>query len=186
MTADLATINKVQLIAGDATVQALMAYTNALMPAYIELLSLRLPLMNRKHAIGLEQMYMDAAMGEHRRLVQLMKEHNLSGNADRAALERLNSQCKSELEVFQTHANQQAALWQEQNANIFALGKTLAQLLGPIATTTPEALLAARRELDLPLDETAYRRLFAEQQQAARAILLGVEDRIKGVLSPAP
>lgn len=185
MVADLAAISKAQLIASDSTVQALMAYTNALMPAYLDLLKSRVPLIIRKNAIELEQTYIDAALTEHRRLVQLMKEYNLSGSSDRAPLERLDRQCKNELEVFQSHVDKQAAHWQEQRAAVYALVKKLAELMGPISAAIPDAMLSARRDLDLPIDEAAYRTRFAGQQKAAQAAMLGIEDQFNQVTPPA-
>jgi hypothetical protein len=44
LVTDLAEIAKVHLVASEATVKAIMAFTNALMPAYLELAALRIPL----------------------------------------------------------------------------------------------------------------------------------------------
>jgi hypothetical protein len=186
LTADLATISKVQLIGSDTTIQALMAFMKVLMPAFMEMVVQRAPLMVRKHSIALCQTYMDAALAENRRLVQLMKELNISGNTDRAAMERLTRQGQQELEFFHARAKEQKELTDQNNVALFALIERLAELMGPITATIPDALISARRDLDLPLDEAGYRKSFAEQQQAAQAAIRGIEGQIKRVMQPLP
>lgn len=177
LTANLATLSKVQLVASDATVRALMTFTKTFMPAFLEMMTLRVPLLIRKNGISLQQTFMDAALAEHRRLVLLMKEHNISGGTDRALLDRLNGQCAKEMDVFRKHAAEQAELFRLQNEGIIAIAQRLGELLGPVAATVPDAILSARRELDLPIDEAEYRRLFGEQQQAAQAALRDIKEK---------
>jgi hypothetical protein len=186
LTTDLATISKVHLIASDATIRALMVYTKTLMPAFMELIALRTALLIRKHSIGLAQTYMDASMAEHRRLIQLMKELNIAGNSDRDAMDRLKRQAQHELEFFNTQAKKQAEMAEQQNVDVFALIRRLSELMGPISATIPDALVSARRELDLPLDEAAFRQMFAQQLQAAQSATLNIEAQIKGAMQPKP
>jgi hypothetical protein len=51
-----------------------------------------------------------------------------------------------------------------------------------VSVTVP---LSARRELDLPIDEVEYRKLFAEQRQAAQFAMRDVEDHF-GLASEIP
>src|ERR1700730_19422557 len=55
LVADLATIAKVHLVANEATVRGLLAFQKALMPAYFELTTRRIPLVVRREAIATEE-----------------------------------------------------------------------------------------------------------------------------------
>ena len=54
---------------------------------------------------------------------------------------------------------------------LLALGAVLTNWLEEHSSLLPEALLCARRDLELPIDEAEYRRLSAEQQSAAVAVM---------------
>src|SRR5580698_1466183 len=51
LVVDLATFAKIHLVASEPTIIALMTYQKAFMPAYVELLELRAPMMNRQREI---------------------------------------------------------------------------------------------------------------------------------------
>jgi hypothetical protein len=106
---DFAALAKIHLVASESTITALMAYQKAFTPAFLELIELRGPLVNRKRAIDLEQTFMDAAIAEHKQIVQLMKEHNISGSADIARLERLKLQGDKIMSRHNTHNENQAS-----------------------------------------------------------------------------
>jgi hypothetical protein len=162
---------KAHLVANQPTVTALMNFQRAVMPTYVEMLRRRLPLLMRKQQVELTQQFMDSAIAEHGRLVQLMKQHNIAGSTDGAAMERLNVQAQRELEMHGKHLAKLNELNAQQMADLFALGEVLTNYLESSSSLLPEALLCARRDLELPIDEAEYRRLSAEQQSAAVAIM---------------
>ncbi len=177
LVVDLATMAKIHLVASESTVTALMNYQKALMPAYFQIIELRGPLVARQRSIELLQTYMDAAITEHQRLVQLMKDHNISGSADGAPLQRLDLQCENELKLHKDHAEQKAALMKEQNAAQLNIAEKLTELMIKTSTLIPDTIISARQDLDLPIDQDEFRRLYAEQQKAAQDMLRDVVDR---------
>jgi hypothetical protein len=183
MTADLAILAKVHLVGSQLTVRALMNFSRELSPAYAEMLILRSPLIIRKRAIDLEQTYLDAAIAEHTRFVQMMKAHNLSGNADQTVMNRLDAQCANELKTHALHSKKQAALWKEQRVEQLALIERYSQLFDTIMPLVPEAILAARRDLQLTLDENEYRQMAAQQQQAARVLIAQLVEKTRAEVS---
>jgi len=183
MTADLAILAKVHLVGSQETVRALMNLQRALQPAFAEMLLLRGPLVNRKRAIDFEQTLMDAAIAENARFVQMMKAHNLSGSKDATVMERLEAQCANELKTHGVHSEKQAALRRTQNAELVAVAERFAQLLDTVMPLVPEAILAARRDLQLSLNEEEYRQMAAEQQQAARELLRGLIEKTRAAAS---
>jgi hypothetical protein len=174
MVDNTATLLKAHLVAEQPTVTALMKFQRAVIPGYVQMLVKRAPLVVRKSQIDLTQGYIDSAMAEHQRIVQLMKEHNISGSTERAAMERLNFQAKQELESHSKYLASMNELNAQQGADVHALGAVLINWLEKHSSLLPEAVLCARRDLELPIDEAEYRRLSAEQQSEAIAILRDV------------
>jgi hypothetical protein len=177
LVADLATIAKVQLIASEPTIEAIMAFLRAFLPAYIEIMSLRAPLLIRQQVIAVEQSVIDRSFAELQRLTQLMRQHNLSGSTDRGPMDRLNAQVVIEQTAIQTHSEKRDALSNEQQLDKLRLLSRLTTLNASVAQCMPDALIAARRELELPLDAAHYRRLFAQQQEAVDKVMNDLVER---------
>ena len=93
---DFGTLAKAHLIASESTVRALMIYQKTLMTEYLELLTLRNPLVVKKMMMETHQTFIDRADAEVQRFLQLMKQHNIAGNTDRAAFDRLFAQYENE------------------------------------------------------------------------------------------
>ena len=182
---DNATLAKIHLVASESTITALMAYQKAFMPAYLELIALRAPMVIRQRAIDLEQTFMDAAIAEHKQIVQLMKDHNISGSADSARLDRVILQGGKIMSRHKTHSETQAALWREQAAAQLHIAEKLAEILARITPLIPSALLSARKDVDLPINEYTYRKLYDEQQEAALSMLRSILDRARNPNPPA-
>jgi hypothetical protein len=183
---DNATLAKIHLVASESTITALMAYQKAFMPAYLELIALRAPMVIRQRAIDLEQTFMDAAIAEHKQIVQLMKDHNISGSADSARLDRVILQGGKIMSRHKTLSETQAALWREQAAAQLHIAEKLAEILARITPLIPGALLSARKDVDLPINEYTYRKLYDEQQEAALSMLRGILDRARNPPPPPP
>lgn len=171
MTEALATLAKVHLVAAEPTVRALMNFQKTQQPAYLELMQLRFPLMGIKNQAALEQKFMDRADAGQRALLELMRQHHLSGSTDQAAYQRLNQQVEMEKTLFTQHANNQAVLNQKLTAGTKEVGRKLTDAIAKIGPLIPEVLLNARTELGLPLDADFYRKMTAEQQAVAMEIL---------------
>jgi signal transduction histidine kinase len=173
MSADLATLAKVHLVATEPTVRALMAYQKVVMPAFLEIVAERSPLI--VHRLGVEdhQKYVDRADAEVERIVQLMRQHNISGSGDQAAFERLTAQSTIEQNTRKHHLDKQSTLRRALLLGQLALTERMAELAVNTAELIPDALICSRQELELPVsDPDAYRSIYSEQQQAARQTML--------------
>jgi hypothetical protein len=192
LTAGIATISKVHLIASQPTVTALMNFQQALVPAYIELLMLRAPMAVRQKAITQQQTFADKAHSDRMEMIQLMKQYNLSGNRDADAWTRLQGVAEIENKTFQTHATQVVELQTEQAVAHVQLAERCMELSLAVAERLPEALLAARRELELPINETEYRREVTAQQEATARVMRELISRLTAIATdqaaalPAP
>lgn len=179
MVIDFAAMAKVHLVAGEATVRGLLAFQKALMPAYFELLARRSSLAVRQGPIATEQTLIDRALAEHRKFLQMMQQINLSGVRDDAAMQRVNAQADIQMSSARTHSEKQAALHGEQTADQLSATARLGELELEVARFMPETLIAARRELDLPIDPDEYKRLFGEQQESVQRAMREFIDRLR-------
>jgi hypothetical protein len=184
MTADFATLAKVQLIAGETTVRGLLGFQKALMPAYFELLAHRSSLAIRRGAIATEQALIDRALAEHRRFVQMMQQINLSAIPDGPAMERVKAQPEIQMNEMKVHVAKQAELHREQTAEHLSVTARLSDLSLEIARFMPDTLISARQELDLPIDPDEYKRLFAEQQDGVQRAIRDFIDRFRNAGRP--
>lgn len=157
-------VSKLHLVANEATVRAVMGFFAALMPAYFELLRLRVPLSTRQHAAAAHQGVANRADADLVRTNELMKQFNLSGQTDQAAWGRLVRQSQAEQKMVQDYNAAANKLRAENMLGVAAMARRATQLSVEVARKFPEAVLAARSELGLSIDPAAYRQLFAQQE----------------------
>jgi hypothetical protein len=179
MTSDLATIAKVHLVAREATVRGVLEYVTALMPAYLEFSGERMMLAIRKTAIASQQALMDLSVDAQRRLVELMREQNLSGNQDRAAMDRIGRQFEVEKNAYAGFAAKHRELNITQATELLRVAERLKDASVAVARLMPPPLLAARQELDLPIDADEFTRLYEAQQDAGLRAMQEFIDRIR-------
>jgi hypothetical protein len=122
--------------------------------------------------IQTHQKFMDRADAHWQRIAELMRDQNISGNTDKEAFARLTLQSDIESRNFTTHADEQKALRKRLFDGQQAIGARLAELALNTSAMIPDAIISCRQELDLPIDPTEYRTLYAEQQNAAAEIVL--------------
>jgi paraquat-inducible protein B len=186
LVADIATMAKVHLVAKESTVKELLEFQKRLMPAYIELIGLRIPLVNRLYEIKVQKDLIDKTLAAQDRFLQLMVQVNLSSNNDPGALQRLNMQFANEQTNFQTHSTALRALEREQALDQLAVVARLNDLSGNVAQSMPDALISAREELGLPIHAETYRALLAEQQQVVQDTMRAFIKRIKASIDNTP
>jgi hypothetical protein len=178
LSADQATMAKIHLVGSETTVRALMTYMSALMPAYMELVTLRLPLTVRRQSIDAEQAEITRSLSQQQQLAEGMRQLNLAGNTDKPTWDRLRAQVAIEQEAFRTHTDKKAALWREQRAEMRQVFRRMTELLAPVSQLIPDAVIAAREEIELPINAEAYRQLFADQRGLMRASLTKFIDQV--------
>jgi hypothetical protein len=181
MITDQATMAKIHLVGSQRTVTALMTYINELMPGYMELMSLRVPMAVRRQAIDAEQSLMDRSNAMQQQIVELMRQFNIAGKTDQDEWQRLNRQVEAEKATFSQHADKKAELWTEQLAELRRAFIRMNELAIRLTSLIPDAVIAARQEIELPIDPEEYRRLFAEQNQVVQRVM---QDFLNRTLPP--
>jgi SAM-dependent MidA family methyltransferase len=180
---NLGALAKVHLAASESTVRALLRYQKNFMSAYSEIIMIRSALLITKSGIADHQKYIDRADEEIQRIVQLMKQHNIAGSTDQAAFGRLVDQSKIEQDARKNHSEKQSTLRQKLFAGQMGLGEKLAELAIESSGLIPDALISCRQELELPIDAVEYRKLYEEQQEAARAMMREVVRRTRDLVA---
>lgn len=169
----LAVCSRIHVVGSERTVRALMEYVAALAPAYMELLTLRIPLVKRNQQAIAHQAVADKANADLARTTELMKQFNLSGQTDSAAWDRLVRQSKRESELMHEETRKSKELRDANMAATLDLALRMRDLGAGVASLFPDVLLAARAELDLPIDAAEYRQLMDDQ--LARAVSVSNE-----------
>lgn len=163
-------ISKVHVIAGTETILPLAQFTSRLGALYMELFARRHELMNERNAIAIVDNGVAQFGKERDRILEMIKQHNIEGVVDQRRWKVLQDNFEFEQKRVNdglAHRAQLAAALQPQHLAFMRQCLSHTELLGAMLIPV---LTAVRRELELPLDEAAYRQAmvesYAQQQQA--------------------
>lgn len=168
-------ISKVHVIARTETIIPLVQFVSRLGALYLELSAKRNEMMNEKQAIALVDNQIAQFGKERDRILESIKQYNIEGVADPRRWKVLQENFEFEQERIsrdlERRANLVAALQPKHLEFIrqcVSQTEQLSKMLVPV-------LVAVRCELELPLDETAYRQAtvdgYAQQKQAIDAFI---------------
>lgn len=155
-------ITKVHIIASEKTVKAVSNFSTELSAAFLRLSVKRFQLVAQKQHIEFLRAQVDTSLKENARTLELQKHYNIEGLADPRKWNVLQQNFEFERDRGE-RARQEA---DTLNASLIPRQLqfleevcdetiTLGRLLTP-------ALLSIRKELELPLDETEFRRISEE------------------------
>ena len=159
-TMNQARLAKVHLLGAEGTVDAVMTYMNELVPAVIELLTRRVPLRLRKHAIERHVALMHASKLERERIEALMLQFDLEGMRESLRWQAADADHRL---ADQQYVLQQATIAQlrgEQLADQMDTGRRACKLAAQVARLLPAAMAAVRGEIEAPLDQRRYEQLW--------------------------
>lgn len=149
-------IAKVHVIALKDTAKAIAKLVGELGAAYLRLFAARLPLLAEKQRIAVLKDSMDAFGRERDRMLELMKQYNLSGEKDPRKWDILEKNFNFEQQrinaAIKEHDGLSSAMYLKQiDLMTECINETtkLSRLIVPV-------LVAVRAELDIPLDEESY------------------------------
>jgi len=155
-------ITKVHIIAKEETVRAVVNFTAELNATFLRLLARRLPLVSQKQQIDLLRGQIDTSLKENSRTLELIKQYNIDGLND----PRKWSVLQQNFEFERDRGAQSTQEVDTLNATLIpmqlqymdeCIGETIK--LGRLFTP---ALFSIRKELELPIDETEFRRISDE------------------------
>lgn len=163
-------ISKVHVIARTETILPLAQFTSRLGALYMELFAKRYELMNERNAITLVDNQVAQFGKERDRILEMIKQHNIEGVVDQRRWKVLQDNFEFEQKRINdglAHRARLAAALQPKHLEFMRQCLSHTEQLGGMLIPV---LTAVRRELELPLDEAAYRQAmeesYAQQQQA--------------------
>jgi hypothetical protein len=177
LMADQAIMAKIHLVGTEKTVTALMTFMNQLMPAYLELSTMRIPLVVCRNAIDAEQSVIDRSNALQQQNIELMRQFNIAGKSDQAEWERLRGLFDAEQDTYRQHTERKAELWEEYNAHMRRAFTRMTELAQTTSSLIPHAVLAAREEIELPIDQAKYQKLFGDQPKIVQQVMQQFMDK---------
>lgn len=163
-------ISKVHVIARTETILPLAQFTSGLGALYMELFARRHELLREKNALTLVDDQIAQFGKERDRILEMIKQHNIEGIVDQRRWDVLQGNFDFEQKRINdglAHRAQLAAALQPKHLEFMRECLSRARELGVMLIPV---LTAVRIELELPLDESAYRQAmvdsYAQQQQA--------------------
>ena len=172
-------IAKVHVIAQKDTVKAVVKFTGELGAAYLRLFARRFPLLAEKQRIAMFKEQMDAFGHERDRMLELMKQYNLSGENDQRKWDTIQKNFNFEqqriAEVIKEHDDLVTLLSAKQiefATDCIAETTRLRRLVAPI-------LVAVRTELEMPLDEASYVEALEESIMQEQTVIAQFIQQVK-------
>lgn len=163
-------ISKVHVIARTDTVQALATFTGQLGTLFLTLFAKRLELLGERTAIdNLENQI--AELGKERdRILEIMKQHNIDGIIDMRRWNTLQENFEVEQKRIKEAIEQRDKLFNSFVPKHLEFLRECSSHSAKLGHALIPVLSAVRAELELPLDELAYRQVveagLAMQQEA--------------------
>ena len=155
-------INKVHIIANEETVRAVANFTGELDATMLRLAVRRFALVAQKQRIELLRAQIDTSLKENARTLELQKQYNIDGLTDQHKWAVLQQNFEFERgrceRAMQEADTLDATLYPERLRYVeecFGERIKLGRLLIPV-------VFSIRKELELPIDETEFRRISEE------------------------
>jgi ribosomal protein S18 len=181
-----ARLAKVHIVGTEATVDAVMTYMNELTPAFLELITRRVPLLNRKHTIDTHVDRMNNAGVERERCEALMQRLNAEGMRESQRWQVADAHYKFASEQFASQQSTTMKLQAEQMEEQMETGRRSVNLVAQIARLLPGAMAAVRGEMELPLDRRRYEQLWNVQISKVDYTWKQAMERIRSTSSQFP
>jgi hypothetical protein len=160
---DQSVIAKTHIVGSQETVAAVMAFVGQMGPAFLEMITRRVPLVIRKSSIDTHAALRDQAMSERERFVGMLQRCNLEGINEPAKIEAINRQHEFASKQWDFHEGERQRLQAEQLQAQLLIAERSMELNRALIAHLPNAVLAVRREMELQLDRLFYESEWQEQ-----------------------
>lgn len=171
-------IAKAQLVADEATTEAIARFNAELGATMFRLLAIRLPLTTRLQSADSLMQQVSRHSTENDRMLELSKEMNLSGTHDEQRQTTIDSYFQFNqqriTELLAQHNGQTQALFSDQ----MQFSKDCQQATAALSILLIPLLACTRKELNLPFNAESYGRITREAHEKIAASL---EDFIRNI-----
>jgi hypothetical protein len=165
MMADAGHIAKIQVVAHKSTLRAITDYQGTLAEGLAQLWPKRWELQSRWQTIGELEQLMNAQAADKDRWVEMMKQANVQQPPDAALMAAIRLQFDAAERLRLDLAQRHAPLASAQADGLFGLLDECLQQGMLLQERIPAALVAARAELGLAIDEAALTQIFLDASQ---------------------
>ena len=169
-------VAKLHVVGSNELLKAANAFMHEFSVAYMTLLLRRAPLVDNKRKMEIIDGVMRNVDQDQNRLIEYMRQANLSGHPEQTTMNMLDQNFRYGQTRRQELTDQLKAAWTEQNKGSLALSGACFSEGIKLGGLIPPLLFAARRELEIPIDEAAFMEqftLYQEKGQQAFQTFLG-------------
>lgn len=152
-------IAKVHVIAKIKTVRAITDLTSELGTIFLKLFARRFELIVEKNQIGIIDNQIVEFGKERDRNLEMMKQHNIEGIVDDRRWQVIQSNFDFEAKRINEALAHRSELWKSLYAKQLEFMRECVSYTMTLGKLMVPALLAAREDLELPLDEQSYRQI---------------------------
>lgn len=173
-----ATLSKVQVVGGDATVRAVAVYLLEYQTTYVDLLFERAALMQLKMRSDALHQIIDRALADQTRWTQAMQQANVEEKTSPQLWGVLEMNFDTATKQFNERTAERAALNLDLGRRQVALADRGIQKVRALTKFITPMLLAVRDELELPIDKDAYLHLVEEADKRTAVIVKDMVSRL--------
>lgn len=170
MAKDSGIIAKVQIVGSERTVKAVTTIMASIGASIMKLMLQRGVLDKRKNTIETLERLRSNAEGEISSYISLMKKLNLDGGQDKRMWDAIDDGVKFETSQRDQYTQEINKLWQIQNKERLELTRSCMDRFFEVVTLLPDAVLAVREELNLPISNDAYLDIFNENIEQGKLV----------------
>lgn len=175
---DQAKIAKVHIVGSQDTVAAIMSFMGEVGPAFLELITRRPSLMIRKSGIETHAELMLKRDSERERFLEMLQQYNLEMESEPARFEAIKKQYEFSNTQWEGHSTLRLQLLRQQAQEQFAIAERAVELNKKILLWLPEAVLAVRTEMEMPLDREFYEAQWREQTRKMEEAWVAARERL--------
>lgn len=156
LISDSGVIAKVQIVGSEPTVKAVTKLMSTIGTSILELMLQRTALDERKSTIDRLNISRSTTESEIERYIAIMKNLNLEGNLDQRIWNTVNKAVDFETKKRDELTTKINDLWKTQKQDHLAFTQKCMERFFHVTSLMPEAVLAVRAELNLPIQDDAY------------------------------
>lgn len=166
-------LSKVHLVGKEATVKAILEFTQELGIATLHLASLRNPLLQMKAQLEILDGQMKIFGKERDRMVELMKQLNFEGTQEARRWDFVKNTFEFEQQRVNDCLKQHEALHNKLKKAWTPFAAECFSTLNKLNALLPAAVKAVRDELELPIDFEFYKKAIDENLRRQQEVLSG-------------
>lgn len=170
MVNDSGLIAKVQIVGSERTVKAVTTIMASIGTVIMELMLERGILVDRKNTIERLEGFRSRAQSEIDRYIAIIKNLNLEGNQDKRLWDTIDNSVQFEKQQRDEYSQEISNLWKTQNKAHLEFTQKCMNRFFEITALLPDAVLAVREELNLPISNDAYLDIFNKNIEQGRKV----------------